>query len=341
MWEGLAMGVAYLNEVEDLPVIMCTGEGGVPPTLLRSRFLKYMTIQIASGYFGWDEIIHSIPHMVEDPAAIEIKYGQGAKPGDGGLLMAQKVMKLIASIRGVPQFVDLASPPTHQTKYSIEEAVAKMIQSMSMAWGFRVPVYPKISGTKTARSVLNNLARNPYAAALSIDGEDGGTGAAYNVSIDKMGHPIASNLRECYLDLVKQGKQNELPLIAAGGVAKKGNLAANAAALIMLGASAVSIGKYIMQAAANCFGDEYNRCNLCNTGKCPRGITTQDPKLYRRLDSDKVAERVVEVFKAANVELKKIFAPMGRSTELPIGMSDGLSIDDKAMADRLEISYAC
>lgn len=341
MWEGLAMGVAYLNEVEDLPVVMCTGEGGVPPRLLQSRFLKYMILQIASGYFGWDEIIHALPKMVEDPAGIEIKYGQGAKPGDGGLLMAQKVMKLIASIRGVPQFVDLASPPTHQTKYSIEEAVAKMIQSMSMAWGFRVPVYPKISGTKTARAVLNNLARNPFAAALSIDGEDGGTGAAYNVSIDKMGHPIVSNLRECYLDLVKQGKQNELPLIAAGGVAKKGNLAANAAALIMLGASAVSVGKYLMQAAANCFGDEYNRCNLCNTGKCPRGITTQDPKLYRRLDSDKVAERVVEIFKAANVELKKIFAPMGRSTELPIGMSDGLSIDDKAMAERLEISYAC
>jgi len=341
MWEGLAMGIAYLNEVEGLPVVMATGEGGVPPGLLKSKFLKYFIIQIASGYFGWDEIIHAIPHMVEDPAAIEIKYGQGAKPGDGGLLMAQKVLKLIASIRGVPQFVDLASPPTHQTKYSIEEAVAKMIQSMSMAWGFRVPVYPKISGTKTARSVLNNLARNPFAAALSIDGEDGGTGAAYNVSIDKMGHPIASNLRECYLDLVRQGKQNELPLIAAGGVAKKGNLAANAAALIMLGASAVSVGKYIMQAAANCFGDELNRCNLCNTGKCPRGITTQDPKLYRRLDSDKVAERVVEVFRSADVELRKIFAPMGRSTELPIGMSDGLSIDDKAMADRLEISYAC
>ena len=341
MWEGLAMGIAYLNEVESLPVVMCSGEGGVPPRLLKSRFLKYFIIQIASGYFGWDEIIHAIPHMVEDPAAIEIKYGQGAKPGDGGLLMAQKVLNLIASIRGVPKFVDLASPPTHQTKYSIEEAVAKMIQSMSMAWGFRVPVYPKISGTKTARAVLNNLARNPFAAALSIDGEDGGTGAAYNVSLDKMGHPIASNLRECYLDLVKQGKQNELPLIAAGGVAKKGNLAANAAALIMLGASAVSIGKYMMQAAANCFGDEYNRCNLCNTGKCPRGITTQDPKLYRRLDSDKVAERVVEVFKTADVELKKIFAPMGRSTELPIGMSDGLSVDDKAIADRLEISYAC
>lgn len=341
MWEGLAMGVAYLNEKENMPVVMCSGEGGMPPRLLKSKFLKYFILQIASGYFGWDEIIHAIPHMTEDPVAIEIKYGQGAKPGDGGLLMSYKVLKLISGIRGVPMYVDLASPPTHQTKYSIEEAVAKMIQSMSMAWGFRVPVYPKISGSKTAQAVLNNLARNPYAAGLYIDGEDGGTGAAYSVSLDKMGHPIASNLRDCYLDLVKQGKQNELPLIAAGGVGKTGNLAANTAALIMLGASAVAIGKYIMQAAADCLGDEYNRCNLCNTGRCPRGITTQDPKLYRRLDPDKVAERVVDVFKSADIELRKIFAPMGRSTQLPIGMSDGLSVGDEEIARRLQISYAC
>ncbi|MBF0319721.1 MAG: 4Fe-4S dicluster domain-containing protein [Nitrospirae bacterium] len=341
MWEGLAMGITYLNEVEGMPVVMCSGEGGMPLRLLKSRFVKYFIPQIASGYFGWDEIIRAIPHMVEDPCAIEIKYGQGAKPGDGGLLMAHKVLKLISEIRGVPQGVDLPSPPTHQTKYSIEEAVAKMIQSMYMAWGFRVPVYPKISGTRTAQAVLNNLVRNPYAAALSIDGEDGGTGAAYNVSMDKMGHPIASNLRDCYLDLVKQGKQNELPLIAAGGVGKKGNLAANAAALIMLGASAVSIGKYMMQAAAGCLGDENNRCNVCNIGRCPRGITTQDPKLYRRLDVDKVAMRVVEVYKALDTELKKIFAPMGRSTELPIGMSDGISADDPAIAERLQISYVC
>ncbi|MBF0566308.1 MAG: 4Fe-4S binding protein [Nitrospirae bacterium] len=341
MWEGLAMGITYLNEVDGMPVVMASGEGGMPLRLLKSRFVKYFIPQIASGYFGWDEMIRAIPHMVEDPCAIEIKYGQGAKPGDGGLLMAHKVLKLISEIRGVPLGVDLPSPPTHQTKYSIEEAVAKMIQSMYMAWGFRVPVYPKISGTKTAKAVLNNLVRNPFAAALSIDGEDGGTGAAYNVSMDKMGHPIASNLRECYLDLVKQGKQNELPLIAAGGVGKKGNLAANVAALIMLGASCVSIGKYIMQAAAGCLGDEFNRCNVCNLGKCPRGITTQDPKLYRRLDPDKVAERVVEVFKALDVELRKVFAPMGRSTELPIGMSDGLSADDPAISERLHISYAC
>ena len=339
MWEGLQLGVTYLNEELGLPVRMCTGEGGCPPRLLRSRFLKYTILQIASGYFGWDEIIHALPEMKEDPCAIEIKYGQGAKPGDGGLLMWHKVNKLIAAIRGVPTGISLPSPPTHQTKYSIEEAVAKMIQSMYMAWGFRVPVYPKISGSSTAMAVLNNLTRNPYAAGLSIDGEDGGTGAAYNVSMDHMGHPIATNIRDAYLNLVKVGKQNEIPLFAGGGVGKNGNLAANAAALIMLGASGVQTGKYVMQAAAGCLGSEGDRCNICNIGKCPKGITSQDPRLYRRLDVDKVAERIVDMFVSFDVELKKILAPLGRSTVLPVGMSDALGISDYHAAERLNIKY--
>jgi glutamate synthase (NADPH) large chain len=339
MWEGLQLGVAYLNEELGLPVRICTGEGGCPPRLLRSRFLKYTILQIASGYFGWDEIIHALPEMQEDPCAIEIKYGQGAKPGDGGLLMWYKVNKLIAAIRGVPTGINLPSPPTHQTKYSIEEAVAKMIQSMSMAWGFRVPVYLKISGTSTAKAVLNNLTRNPYAAGMAIDGEDGGTGAAYNVSMDHMGHPIATNVRDAYLDLVRAGKQNEIPIFAGGGVGKSGNLAANAAALIMLGASGVQIGKYIMQAAAGCLGSEADRCNICNIGRCPKGITSQDPRLYRRLSVDQVAERVVDVFLSFDTELKKIVAPLGRSTSLPIGMSDALGISDRHAAERLDIQY--
>lgn len=339
MWEGLQMGVAYLNEELSMPVRISTGEGGCPPRLLRSRFLKYVILQIASGYFGWDEIIHAIPYMKEDPCAIEIKYGQGAKPGDGGLLMWHKVNKLIAAIRGVPDGVSLPSPPTHQTKYSIEESVAKMIQSMCMAWGFRVPVYPKISGTSTALAVLNNLTRNPYAGGLAIDGEDGGTGAAYNVSMDHMGHPIASNVRDCYLTLTKTGMQNEIPLFAAGGIGKSGNLAANAAALIMLGASGVQAGKYIMQAAAGCLGSESDRCNICNIGRCPKGITSQDPRLYRRLDVEDVAQRVVDVFLSFDTELKKIVAPLGRSTSLPIGMSDALGINDYNAAERLSIKY--
>ncbi|MGD8367574.1 MAG: glutamate synthase-related protein [Desulfobacterales bacterium] len=339
MWEGLQMGVSYLNEELGLPVRICTGEGGCPPRLLRSRFLKYVILQIASGYFGWDEILHAIPEMKVDPCAVEIKYGQGAKPGDGGLLMWYKVNKLIAAIRGVPPGVSLPSPPTHQTKYSIEESVAKMIQSMSMAWGFRVPVYPKISGTSTALAVLNNLTRNPFAGGLAIDGEDGGTGAAYNVSMNHMGHPIASNIRDAYLNLVTIGMQNEIPLFAGGGIGKNGNLAANAAALIMLGASGVQIGKYIMQAAAGCLGSESDRCNICNIGLCPKGITSQDPRLYRRLDVEQVAERVVDVFLSFDTELKKIVAPLGRSTSLPVGMSDALGISDKDASERLQIKY--
>jgi glutamate synthase (NADPH/NADH) large chain len=339
MWEGLQMGVAYLNEELGMPVRMCTGEGGCPPRLLRSRFLKYVILQVASGYFGWDEILHALPEMKEDPCAIEVKYGQGAKPGDGGLLMWFKVNRLIAAIRGVPAGVNLPSPPTHQTKYSIEESVAKMIQSMSMAWGFRVPVYPKISGTSTALAVLNNLTRNPYAAGLAIDGEDGGTGAAYNVSMNHMGHPIASNIRDSYLNLVKLGMQNQLPLFAGGGIGKTGNLAANAAALIMLGASGVQTGKYIMQAAAGCLGSETDRCNICNIGLCPKGITAQDPRLYRRLNVEDVAQRVVDLFLSFDTELKKIVAPLGRSTSLPIGMSDALGVDDYHTAERLSIKY--
>jgi len=339
MWEGLQMGVSYLNEELKMPVRICTGEGGCPPRLLRSRFLQYVILQIASGYFGWDEIIHAIPEMKVDPCAVEIKYGQGAKPGDGGLLMWHKVNELIAAIRGVPVGISLPSPPTHQTKYSIEEAVAKMTQSMYMAWGYRVPVYPKISASSTSLAVLNNLTRNACAAGLAIDGEDGGTGAAYNVSMNSMGHPIASNLRDCYLNLVRLGMQNEIPLFAGGGVGKTGNLAANAAALIMLGASGIQIGKSIMQAAAGCLGSESDRCNICNVGLCPKGITSQDPKLYRRLGPEDVAERVVDVFLSFDMELKKIIAPLGRSTSLPIGMSDALGVDDFNIAERLNIKY--
>jgi glutamate synthase (NADPH/NADH) large chain len=107
----------------------------------------------------------------------------------------------------------------------------------------------------------------------------------------------------------------------------------------MLGASGVQVGKYIMQAAAGCLGSESDRCNICNIGLCPKGITSQDPRLYRRLDPEQVAQRIVDVFISFDIELKKIVAPLGRSTSLPIGMSDALGINDKAAADRLSIKY--
>jgi glutamate synthase (NADPH/NADH) large chain len=107
----------------------------------------------------------------------------------------------------------------------------------------------------------------------------------------------------------------------------------------MLGASGVQVGKYIMQAAAGCVGSESDRCNVCNIGLCPKGITSQDPRIYRRLDPEDVAQRLVDVFKSFDSEFKKILAPLGRSTSLPIGMSDAIGIDDQHASERLKIGY--
>jgi glutamate synthase (NADPH/NADH) large chain len=140
---------------------MSSGEGGMPVRLLKSEYLKYFIIQIASGHFGWNRIIKAMPDMVTDPAAVLIKIGQGAKPGDGGLLPAEKVAPHIQAIRGVPK-ADLMSPPNHQGLYSIEESVQKMFLSMNAAFKFRVPVAIKVAASSTSVSVFNNLVRDPY-----------------------------------------------------------------------------------------------------------------------------------------------------------------------------------
>jgi glutamate synthase (NADPH/NADH) large chain len=133
--------------------------------------------------------------MVTDPAGILIKIGQGAKPGDGGLLPEAKVAEHVQAIRGVPK-ATLASPPNHQGLYSIEESVQKMHLSMNAAFGFRVPVAIKCAASATSVSVYNNLLRDPYkiCGGFFIDGIQGGTGAANEVSLDHTGHPVVSKI---------------------------------------------------------------------------------------------------------------------------------------------------
>lgn len=340
MWEAIAIAVAYLNEVKNIPIRMATGEGGIPDKLLRSKYLKYMILQIASGHFGWNRIINSMPYMQEDPAGIIIKIGQGAKPGDGGLLMAEKNVKLVQEIRGVPK-ADLLSPPNHQGLYSIEESVQKMFLSMNCAFKFKVPVAIKVAASSTSVSVYNNLLRDPYniVGGFFIDGIAGGTGAAHEISLNHTGHPIVSKLRDCYLAAVHQGKQGQIPIFAGGGIGMNGNLAADTFKMLCLGASGVFIGKLILQ-IAGCVGNDYGKCNACNTGRCPMGITTQNPKLTQRLDVDVVAQNIVNYICATDIELKKLLAPVGNST-LPVGRSDALVCVDKNVADRLQIQYVC
>jgi len=340
MWEAVAMAVAYLNEECGLPVRMCSGEGGMPVRLLKSKYLKYMILQIASGHFGWNRIIKAMPHMVEDPAGVLIKIGQGAKPGDGGLLMAAKVASHIQAIRGVPK-ADLLSPPNHQGLYSIEESVQKMFLSFNAAFGFRVPVAIKTAASATSVSVFNNLVRDPYniVGGYFIDGIDGGTGAAHDISLDHTGHPVVSKLRDCYLAAVAQGRQGQIPLWAAGGLGKTGNLAADAFKMFCLGANGVFTGKLILQ-MAGCVGNDHGRCNACNTGLCPAGITTQEPALVRRLNPERVAENIVNYFLGMDQELRKLMAPIGNSS-LPVGRSDCLVSTDRAVADRLQVQFVC
>ena len=340
MWEAMAIATAYLNEVIGLPVRMCTGEGGVPVRLLKSRYIKYMILQIASGHFGWNRIINTMPYMQENPGGILIKIGQGAKPGDGGLLLSKKVVRHIQEIRGVPK-ADLLSPPNHQGLYSIEESVQKMFLSLNAAFKFQVPVAIKTAASVTSVSVYNNLLRDPYniVGGFFLDGIQGGTGAAYEISLNHTGHPIVSRLRDCYLAAVHQGKQGQIPLWAAGGLGMRGALAADAFKMMCLGANGVFMGRLVLQ-MAGCVGNDFGRCNACNTGNCPIGITTQNPLLVKRLDVDKVAENIVNYFIATDIELKKLLAPIGNSS-LPIGRSDALVSVDKHISTRLQIQHVC
>jgi glutamate synthase (NADPH/NADH) large chain len=212
---------------------------------------------------------------------------------------------------------------------------------MNAAFQFRVPVAIKVAASSTNVAVFNNLVRDPYriVGGFFLDGIQGGTGAANEVSLDHTGHPVLSKLRDCYLTATKQGRQGHIPLFVGGGFGDTGDLAADAFKAICLGANGVFAGKIMLQ-LAGCVGNEKGRCNACNTGKCPAGITTQDPRLVARLDVDAVAQNVVDYFLALDSEFKKLLAPIGNST-LPIGRSDALISLDKSIADRLQIAYAC
>jgi glutamate synthase (NADPH/NADH) large chain len=339
-WEAVALATAYLNEKHGMPVRMCSGEGGVPIKLLESEQLGYVILQIASGHFGWNRIIKALPKMKTDPAGVLIKIGQGAKPGDGGLLPAAKVPPHIQTIRGVPK-ADLLSPPNHQGLYSIEESVQKMHLSLNAAFGFRVPVAIKCAASSTSVSVYNNLLRDPYkiCGGFFMDGIQGGTGAANEISLDHTGHPIVSKLRDCYLAAVVQGLQGQIPLWAGGGIGMTGNAAADAFKMLCLGANGVIMAKILIQ-LLGCVGNERARCNSCSTGKCPTGICTQDPRLVKRLDVDRGAENIVKYMLAFDAELRKLLAPVGNSS-LPVGRSDALVSTDRAVAEKLGIQYAC
>ena len=242
--------------------------------------------------------------------------------------------------RALPDVRDGFKPVHRRILYGML-GIGNTGQMFNAAFGFRVPVAIKCAASATSVSVYNNLLRDPYkiCGGFFLDGIQGGTGAANEISLDHTGHPIVSKLRDCYLAAVSQGLQGQIPLWAGGGIGMTGNAAADAFKMICLGANGVILGKLLIQ-LLGCVGNEHGRCNACSSGKCPTGICTQDPRLVARLDVDKGAESIVNYMLTFDSELRKLLAPVGNSS-LPVGRSDALVSTDKAVADKLGIQYAC
>ncbi|MDR2772643.1 MAG: alpha-hydroxy-acid oxidizing protein, partial [Elusimicrobiota bacterium] len=276
---------------EELGICYNTGEGG-----LNKDFYKYgknTIVQVASGRFG----VHK--DYLNAGAAIEIKIGQGAKPGIGGHLPGEKVDEDVSGTRMIPVGSDAISPAPHHDIYSIED-LRQLIFSLKEATAYKKPVFVKIAAVHNASAIASGIAR-AGADAIVIDGFRGGTGAAPARIRDNVGIPIELALASIDQRLREEGIRNEVSLIAAGSIRNS----ADVVKAIALGADAVYIGSAAV-IAMGC-----HMCHSCSSGKCNWGIATQVPELVRRLNPDIMYKRLVNLVSAWNHEIQEILGGMG------------------------------
>ena len=226
--------------------------------------------QVASGRFGVDA------EYLANADEIEIKIGQGAKPGEGGHLPAEKVTAEIAAIRRTRQGVSLISPPPHHDIYSIED-LAQLISSLR-AVNPRARIGVKCPAVSDLGTIAVGVAK-AGADAIAISGFEGGTGAANASSIEHAGLPLELGLTDAHQALIVNGLRGAVRLRADGGI-KTG---ADVARLMALGADEVSFGTALMIA------EQCIYCHGCSKGNCPAGITTSDDQVGRRLMQPKTA----------------------------------------------------
>jgi Glutamate synthase domain 2 len=270
---------------------MGTGEGGMHEAIY--PYQDHTIVQIASGRFGVD-----IDYL-ERGAAIEIKVGQGAKPGIGGHLPGEKVCADVSCTRMIPLGSDAISPAPHHDIYSIED-LAQLVRSLKEATNWEKPVFVKIAAVHNVAAIAAGIARSS-ADAVVIDGFKGGTGAAPKVFRDNVGIPIEAAIAAVDQKLNDQGIRNEVSIIASGGIRNSGDLAKS----IALGADAVYIGTASL-IALGC-----RVCGNCYRGLCPWGIATQKPELVNRIDSDVGAENVANLIHAWTLELSELMGAAG------------------------------
>ena len=258
---------ALAKAVTKVGTFMGTGEGGLHESLF--PYQSHIIVQVASGRFGVDI------NYLERGAAIEIKIGQGAKPGIGGHLPGEKVDEEVSCTRMIPCGSDAISPAPHHDIYSIED-LKQLVHSLKEATEWKKPVFVKIAAVHNSAAIAAGIARSG-ADAVVVDGFRGGTGAAPRVFRDHVGIPVEAAIASVDAKLRSQGIRNEVSIIASGGIRESADIAK----IICLGADAVYIGTSAL-VAMGC-----RVCGTCNRGICAWGIATQRPELTKRLHRDK------------------------------------------------------
>ena len=300
-----------------------TGEGG-----LHEDFYCYgenTIVQVASGRFG----VHG--DYLNAGAAIEIKMGQGAKPGIGGHLPGAKIVGDVSRTRMVPEGSDAISPAPHHDIYSIED-LRQLVYSLQEATHHQKPIIVKVAAVHNIAAIASGIARSG-ADIIAIDGFRGGTGAAPTRIRDNVGIPIELALAAVDQRLRDEGIRNEVSIVVGGSIRS----ATDVVKAIALGADAC----YIATAALLAMG--CHLCRTCQAGKCNWGIATQVPELVARLDPDEASERLIHLLNAWNHEIKELMGGMGinsiealRGTRL---MLRGVGLNEKEL-EILGIAHA-
>ncbi len=284
-----------------------TGEGGLSPYHL--KFGADIIWQIGTGYFGcrneaggFDAEKFSDGATRPEVKMIEIKLSQGAKPGHGGILPAAKLTAEIAEIRHVPMGQDVISPPAHSAFDSpagLLEFVARLREiSGGKPVGFKLCIGRKSEFLGICKAMLETGIRPDF---ITIDGSEGGTGAAPAEFSNSVGTPLRDGLVFVNRALTGTGLREDIRLIASGMALS----AFHIVRLLALGADTVNAARAMMF-AIGCI-----QSRTCNTDKCPTGIATQDPARYKALDIDDKGERVFNYHKAMIASLIELVAVAG------------------------------
>ncbi len=307
----------------ELGIFYNTGEGG-----LHEDFYCYgenTIVQVASGRFGVYE------DYLEAGAAIEIKMGQGAKPGIGGHLPGAKIVGDVSRTRMIPEGSDAISPAPHHDIYSIED-LRQLVFSLKEATEYKKPIIVKVAAVHNIAAIASGIARSG-ADIIAIDGFRGGTGAAPTRIRDNVGIPIELALAAVDQRLRDEGIRNHVSLIVGGSIRS----AADVVKAVALGADAC----YVATAALLALG--CHLCRTCQSGKCNWGIATQRPELVKRLDPETGKQRLVNLMTAWKHEIKELMGGMGiNSIEALRGnrlMLRGIGLTEKEL-DILGILHA-